>query len=727
MLSGRYRKYFLYEWSATYTLVDAHSGGVSMISYWAPNSADKPVGISLELSTSDATMSDDTELTVTIPVLAYSGTFNTGGFLASCTARIEIDNLTVYMHPVAPNPYGGWSLRFDELRIYLNGVLVHTIGAQTILSAYFTPAGIPLLGVPPRVTGNGGIGTVPVAGSALSCATEYETTEDGACQFSGGWRLKVNAGDAWQSAPVSLNLPSVSMPEGCDCSIALPEWPSLTVTDTWSGSGTAGSVLVSRCEKTATGEQCTPCGDLHVVIPTIRDVYKGTLTYKTYSSSFMLLPNCPKSVRRWKPANYRQMVLRGGFPQSFSQGIATCGPWDVDPDLQLSNSTTPEVYPALTAYLANVGDAVHTIEDPFGYDSYAPASTGRTIGQSISYSQVTTQNGLCGLFVDPSGLPSCTLPADSTCYASEIKAAYVSVQTSLDNPYIAPNYDHDDDECRLINTWFSPHISYFVWFPPNTIDTDMNGIPEDQNIWPVRTTPYPVEYWLDVRSQYGYQSALPVGEQTRTRNQLPMDGLSYHDLGVWIMVVTGGLLGTQGIHSGFWGSQNFIVDDFAPPASLAFDSTSEDLFTATNCTLSFGGGGITVTPDPGETELTIECDLGSFSTYPYMYPHLAAMFALDWTVSGATVAVYFVSREGTTRLITDTPGTFARPLGLDGKYAYSYAQDYGTGRLYDTGEDNPLLVSGISADVMGDPESAHFFQMLAGRGASKLRWVITIT
>lgn len=724
MLSGRYRKYFRYQWQGSYSLgADTPSGGVSMISYWAPTSIDKPVGISAVLSTSDASMSDDTTLEVIIPVISYSDSWTTGAFQSSGTFTIEIKDLELYIHPVAPNPYGGWSFRYSSIDIYLDGVLKDTIGAGTIVSAYFTPAGIPLIGVPPRVTGDGGIGTEPINGATVDCTAETTTTEDGVCQFTGGWRVKVNDGDDWQSAPVEIGLPSVSMPGGCSCSVDLPDFPSLAVTNTWNAQGTAGARLTTECEQTANDEQCDPCSGFKVIIPAIRDIYKGTLTYETWSSTFMLLPNCPKSVKRWKPQNYRQLVLRAGFPETLAQGIATCGPWSTTPDVTISNVTTPEVYPELSAYLANVGNATHTIEDPFGYDSIAPASVGRSIGRSIKYSQTFSQAGLCGLTMEASGLPTCTLPATTTCYAAESLTSIFYVQ---DDANIVPDHDHLDDECRLINTWFSPHASYFVWFPSNTIDTDGDGIPEDQGQWEVKGTPYPREYFEESRSQWLYQSSLPVGEQTRNRNHLPLDPLSYHDFGTWIQVLTGGLVGAQGMHSGFWGQSNLICENFNPPTSLAFNSTSEDLFSATNCTLAFGSD-ITVTPDTGETLLTIDIDLATeqnFATFPYLYAAWASQFAVSWEADNIdSIAVYLVGVQGTSKLLTTVTGTFARPLGLDGKYAYSYAQDYGTGRLLDTGVDSGL--GGISAGRMSDAIGSMFFGLLAGRQAVKLRFAIT--
>lgn len=722
MLSGRYRYYAAYQWEMSYNLTDAESGGVSMTSYYAPNSADKPIGIQMALSTNLS--ADETELAVSIPALLYSDTFTTGAFQSNASATLTINDLEIYIRPTGLNPFGGWFVQWSSIEIYLEGALVDTIPSNIVVSSYFTPAGIPLIGVPPRLTGAGGVGVIPVNGSFPTCTTEYETIEDGACTFTGGWRVKMTSDGEWKSAPLSVHFPNATPDLECPCSIDLPDWPSYSFTNCWNAQGTAGAKLTNKCELIGEDLQCDPCAPYKLLQPTIYDLYKGTTTYETWSSTVMLLPNVPKEVKRWKSANYQQMVLRAGFPAAIGQAFHVCGPWGVDPGTTITNTVTEETYPSLPAYLANVGNAAHEIEDPMGYDSYAPAAIGRSIGQAIGYNGVTTQFGLCGLTLETSGLPLCSSVASSTCYAAEGKQWPLAVEDSIDNPYMLGAHDHEDEEVRLINTWFSPHASYFVWFPPNTEDTDGDSIPDEQTQWQVGGADIARQYWEDVRSQWLSQDDLPTGEKTANRNHLPLDGLTYHDIGLWINVLTS-QFGGDGMHSGFWGVHNFIVDQFAPPSSLAYDSTSEPLFTATNCTLSFGGGGITVTPDPGETELTVECDLGSFTTYPYMYPHIAAMFELGWTVTGATVAVYLVSREGTSKLITTTPGTFARPLGLDSKYAYSYAQDYGAGYLYDQGEDS--MLTGDSADMMSEPEDTHFFQMLAGRGAAKLRWVITVT
>jgi hypothetical protein len=212
----------------------------------APNAVDKNTGIQIALATT--LPGDETEFAVSIPAILYSDTFTTGAFQTSATGTLTINDLEIYIEPVPFNPLGGWRVQWSSIVLELDGSTVHTIPGNSITCPYFAPAGLPLFGVPPTLTGSGGVGVVPVAGSFPTCTTEYETVEDGACTFTGGWRVKMTSTSDWQSAPMSVYFPTANPAGGCVCSIDLPDWPAFDFDNTWNARGTAGSKVTQRCE-----------------------------------------------------------------------------------------------------------------------------------------------------------------------------------------------------------------------------------------------------------------------------------------------------------------------------------------------------------------------------------------------------------------------------------------------------------------------------------------------
>lgn len=723
MLAGLKFRCHQLRWRVGYTIPSFSAtaldvtAGASLTSYWTPDLLLKNTGIQLAVSATTLG-TDRTTVSLLVPDLGISEVHDVPGFQDAAEAVLEIDDLRLIN---AFNPSIGYvqRLTWEAARLYLDGVLKWTGGAIEIESPRFAASGIPLLGVPPTLAHSATVSPEFAEGSFATCPSGLDI--DVASENYGAWEIKWTSDGAWQSAPIAFTLPSVGMPDDCPCELTLPESAVITAENTADVRIRGGMRLLDDCEMIAENEECDPCppGTLSGP-PQVRDVFKATRRLDTWGGSVMLLPNVEKSVRRWKPLNYRMMVLRGGFPQVKANAVTTCGPWGSlsDPE-QISNIVNPEVFPAQTAILSNVGDATHPIEDTMARESIAPGSTFRRRGESVKYYQTTIVPATCDP-EDPDpedlGYPPCSLPPSQTCSVSESRTSIAWVQDGIENPYILPALDHLDDVCRYIDTICSPHWSYFAWFPANTIDTDEDGLPDSQDQWPLFGDPIPVEYWLKVRQQWGFHSALPESEQTRRRTSLPMDPLYWGHLSPIVR-------DQIGVHSNWWGQQNFIVDDWQPPLSRSYSEESEDLISTINCSAVAAPSGLTVTPHPFETSLTIDFDLGSLNTYPYLFPAIADRIEL--LVEPENVTAFQVklvsSISGATKLLATSNGVYARPIGMDDGYAFSF-QDHGAGFFPEIGVD--LLPSGQSEELMVDAETATTFEMLAGRGAAKLRFEI---
>ncbi len=712
-LLGRKSYAYLCEWRVSYDVPSFASGGLetsagaSLTSYFAPDLLTLAAGIQLSVTSTTAGV-DHTDVSLSIPSAFVSELHSEAGFDSSADATLEMYDLELQ------NTSLGLVLSWSAMKLYLRGVLKWTGGSGSVLGPRYAPSGIPLFGIPPELGHSGGFSPVPVAASHAVCGSLL--VADMAISATGGVRWKATAESEFVSCPMYLELPTASMPEDCDC--ALPESAAISVTDTGSCTVRGGNRVTDTCELIIENGECDPCGvGTHATTPRVFNRFKTTRTYDTWGSTIWLLPDLEKSVRRWKDANYAQNILRMGFPRVTANAVGTCGAWGGDTDSEVSS---PEVYPSVAALLSNVGNDTHAIEDVMQRRTIAPATLARSRGVSTHYNDVTLSPAICSLGGAPGDLyPVCDTPDDSTCFASEVVTSISDVETGSENPYILSRFDHNDWRARYIDTVCSPHWSYFVWFPPNTLDADGDGEIDSQDQWMVDGDIIPVEYWIQGRQQWGFQASLPADEKTKRRSSLPMDPLYTGHLSPIVR-------GDIGVHSNWWGSENFLVWDDQPPASRAYDSSSSSLISGVNCTLSFGPTGITATPDPGETTLTIEIDQGSTAiagVFPFGYPLISSSIAVS--VDPGNVASWeaqWVSVLGATKRFATADGTYPRPVGVDNGYAFSYAQDQGGGFVFDEGSDS--LPSGESSTVMGDPITVHGFEMIAGRGAAALRFVI---
>lgn len=648
-------------------------------------------------------------LGVDLPITLSSTVIVTGGI----PYVVQIDDGVLYSMAG-----GGWRLKFSALRVYLNGSLVHSEGATTLDNTYFfSTSGIPLLGIPPRYTASAAVNPVPMIG-AVDHSTVIGSSESyGKARITdAAWRFQTPGSSEWQGLPVLVDLLDVPTDDECDC--PSPDPATLTAETTSSVEISAEQHLERETTLHLTGQPlyCTngPATSGHV------DVYKSRLTWWGNSAQVTTVPNLPASVKRIGPG-HREVVYRGGMPRTQRTAFHTCGVDGVGSGVH-TIPAIDEVHPRQSRLIAVVGNDTHPIEDTLSFPVPAPAEHSEFRYESFGYTAQVVGPVACPMALpeEPPGtvLPP-TAPPDEICYVTQGAAFTPIVDDDIDNPDLLPYLYHADPLVRYVNYWGSRHWSFFDWFPRNTIDTDDDGIPDAQNIWKVFLDKISNGYWLSKGDQYCEHPSLPVAERTLRRTTLFTAPLLYGSQ-------AGFIEGVFGAPASWWGDETFRVDAASPLTELELNELSETSWVFEDCSGTFGVDGITLTPDPGKTIIKAKVALGSFTQWPYLFPHIASEFEVDWEPANIVqVVVELVGHSGSKVELTRLPGRFLRPSnGSDSIYSGSYAQDLGQFYFDDKGFD--LLDPGDSEATMVDPERVHAFSLLAGRTAAELLFTIEV-
>ncbi len=645
----------------------------------------------------------------------------TGGWQGSLSGRLEIDNIKLHLVQVAG--VFKYRLSWTAMRFYAGATLVWTGVSGSFYSGYITATGVPLIGIPGTLTGSAGVnpapilGAIPTAGCATSALASYSAQGTG----TGGWRFKESGSGAWSTLPVTYQdepVPAIAC--GVTATVVEP-----VATTTYDGSvsfmaevtdETVAGTVVTNCQMCSTG-----LGSGWTFTP-----YHRTIAYRFRGASIMLLPNLDKSVERWGDgADYGALIARYGLPWTKRTASASCFNYVTSADTATGTSTV-EVHPEYTSFLAKVENAPHVIEDPFNEVSYAPYFYEGFEYRARGTCVLTGPAGVC-----PAPAPEAP-PADPPTYCGPSYADAIShtvssqfVTLTQDDHGAGANVDllsplyHVDTAPRYLNYVVHPHWSYQYWFPANTRDTDGDGILDVQTVWKLFGADSPNEYWHDLRSQWISHPSLPGGENDRTRNSLVSAPLRDGALSYWMRDTW---FGTE---TSWWGIHRFKARDWTPLANKSADIDSSSLWSALDATLSFGA--VYVTVNPSATPCTVYMDLGSLSVEPYLYPHLAKKIILDWVGTNVTsLSCYLDSADGSESvLIATSAGTWDIPItGKDAKYAGSWKQDFGAGYISDEGVDS--LPSGISGATMGDTERVVAFSMIGGQQGKRLRFVIEV-
>jgi len=399
-----------------------------------------------------------------------------------------------------------------------------------------------------------------------------------------------------------------------------------------------------------------------------------------------------RTVERLGP-DYAALVYRGGFPSAEMKGWSTC---DVDYPFDGAATTTvsTQSYAGADEILARVAEPSHALENPFAAPVRAPMFR-TTIRVTMDAAEVLLAGQYSQAFPYLADPYSAVLPHLIHSYGG---AGYYG--GSNPNPWYYGN------------TVCSPHASCILWFPP-----EESGALKSYE-WPVvGSRANPQEYWFWDRQQWCYHPALPVDEATARR----------HDVVVEPMM-DGGLTGLfeawYGQPTSHWGISRFASERLWGYRSASHVLNDADLWSATLCSIAHGAD-MTVTADPGETEVEIACDLTSWADGPRWASALTMLATLDW--ADAEVVVWVDGADGTRARMATAPTVDAPwPAGTASVYVGSWARAFGVPlfTVEDLGAD--LHPDGDSTTWMLSEELASVYGLLPHRNAKRLVFAITM-
>lgn len=644
--------------------------------------------------------SDVSGYSFTIPSLGISESASPGTYADSVEATVEIDDYKLYVHNS-----GVWRLRYGAIRLYFNGGLINswtggTLDGTTVLN----PWSMPFLGVYPKLHGTIAATWTqgfPTIGPFSSVPFDWDEEASADQTLGGGIRfLQDSNWFAWSVTASSPSYPSVG--GACAASVG-----GVDASDTWN------TTLSQSSSRREVGAFCTETdpnvsGGVAVIR---RDVWTvGELS----KAEAWLWPDNERGVQRWVPSDYRALWFRWGFPWATGQGAASYQAFD-DPIPSLpapyEDSQTDEttILAAKTQLLGAVGPSAHTIEDAMSTALPMPTILSGSYARQQEASDTQEYSGfrlsdwfpiVDGVYTGlPPACPNSAFDPPNACFADQSWEYPYRVQTVDDSSGDIPNvHRHRHPYVRLWATWFNPHWSYGLWFPPDDADESVQ--------WKIGGgSAAAKDYWLLIAQQHITHPALSLSEDKQTRNFVISEPLQYSGLRDLI----------ESSYLNQWTSWVGIsrFEAIAPviPATKTLDATSEPSWSAEDAALSFGAD-ITIDADgSGPATITIKLDIGRFDDSAYQYPYLCKSVFLNWETSNIDeVRVFLESYTGRKVLLEQTPGdgfttrnvVYDLPRGSDDKYAGSYAQDHALGYIPDTGTDSQP--EGISAALMADTE-----------------------
>jgi hypothetical protein len=712
--------------TATFTRSDTQGvqAGASLVTEFATDAILTATGLNLTIETEIANGDVDGDgvsvQRCEIPALGIDEDVSTSaGWVGTLSVRVEFDAVRVWSVAVG----GVFKIRVEAsaVRVYIGGSLVYTHGSFQLDSSFWAPSGIPLFGIPPTLAASASVNPAIAQGALDGVCEERNIYATAEIDAAGGFRFKLRGEGTWSTLPVSL---SILAPPALACDISATRDDPVATT-TWEA--TASAYQASSDVSTYRGTQeCDQCTNGTATVPAVYDVWDRVVEWTSRSAQVTLIPSLAKSVERWGDgSDYRALIERGGLPWAKSSSAAYCTDWWAD--TTDTDTDESELHPEYTAMLLPVDNAASTIEDPFGEVSYAPYQFSTLYFRARNFCISLVSPGTCPA-VEPETPPGTIIPCvtgDQDAFTSQIVSQFLpDVQESSgagSNPDMLSYLDHAEPLHRYVNYNTNPHWSYSYYFPPNTEDTDDDGIDDQQQVWQLDGSDIAYEYYTDSRRQWITHPALDPADDHQTTNSLvsaPLrDGqMSLKWKGIW------------GTETSPWGITRFIPYEWDPLTSVTLDSGSDDLWSGEDCTLSFGA---TVVVNPSADECTVDLDLASFLHPPYFYPQICGSVTLGWALTNVdNIAVYLVNALGEEFLITDNvEGTFSYSSLIatleDSYYAGSWKQDFGVGYITDEGGDT--LASGVSAGTMGDSERVTAFHLLHGLQGAKLRYKITPT
>jgi hypothetical protein len=643
-----------------------------------------------------------------------------------------------------------FQFRCSEIEWKVAGVhVVTSIDATgfTMSGVRFTPAGVPVFGVPPALSSSCSANPqnpwfpgqiwAPVFQSPAINGVEMTTLA------SGGYRSLVD-GD-YVSHPVDLNIKEA--PAGA-CSLSRSNF---SVSTTW------GASVSSYCKQRTTflsGGTVT-CDD---GCPGTADiVYQRWLVTKEQefrSGSVTLLPSMAQTINSFDPTiaigDFSALIYRYDFPavKALSSTRNCAGAW-TEPCVSLPPEPDPDTcgtyvasestyvprharYPDLPQ-IVNADSTTHEIFDPLDDTTYAPYTftSERLEVETVFYTSALSCQPFEG--GGPSGEDCCgELSSPRTYDYCEITGSFPHTEDSdvvtHQNPYlyhsVLPDMsDKNNSHARYINN-MCRMWGYFYYFP-----ADSDGSHWKVSLLGAGSAPEKVnsdDYWVPRRNQYFDVAGMLEAEKTKHRNKIISCPLSE------------GILAST-VKDNFFANANTSwvgISRFKPrvPAMPEFKyMNTQSAYSLTDCTItSFNTGTYAVTLQPSATNIVVEVDLGSFTVEPYMFPHVADRAAVSWQLTNLDdLSVYWVNEYGEKFLFASKatgPGTYSKDVeSLESKYAGTWGQDFsptGSG-VIDEGIDTDVT-DGKSTASMASAELSHALCLVGGRTAGKIRFEIKV-
>ncbi len=400
-------------------------------------------------------------------------------------------------------------------------------------------------------------------------------------------------------------------------------------------------------------------------------------------------------INRVDPDVYRAMWYRGGLPNTELYMNEVCYGGSLFATTSGPDITYDEVHQQYSEILSSVTGSSHVIEDPLDRTAYAFCQKHAHV-----YEDDGTESGTNG--VDwTTGFNKCDRLGTATDFITLL--------------------DHISDLGRYVNSHVNPHWSYFLWFP-----SDLETGPIGGDEWPINSTrALPEDYWTKIRDQRSAHTALPRGENTQTRSSVLFEPLYYGGLSSYIVNNYFGNTYTSWV-----GLTRFDVEAISPLAEDAYDSGSSSLWSATDASLAFGAGGVTVTADGGITDIEVKVEIASYSQALRIFAYICKQLKWDINDSGdgySNLSIALENPHGDEVEIATAFGSswVDKVAAKDSKYAGDWDQDWAVD-LAVTIEGADTEAEGESATIEADALRSHFYQLLLGWGAKYLKFSLTL-
>jgi hypothetical protein len=598
-----------------------------------------------------------------------------------------------------PNqPSGGYSASGSRIDIYFQNWRMYGVnpgGTNYLTHVFWDSIQIWVNGTLSTTLGSGdqvstalGPAWVPLFCGLVQMSGDCTTNVSGSVQ--GGWNYQPVISGPWVSPPIAF-APNVDAPLSGPGEQIGPGSYSAPVTVTApfglssagivSGSTTASvTINVSQAAFISTG-------------PTQTRQY-GTV---------VIIPNLPKQIVRMN-TDYGATFWSFASPEVETNSTRSIsylynyGSPSLDYSITGTLQNTSAIFTRTAPGSQEVGASTSSLESYFGPPTYSMVQTRNYREQAMS-TTLTEIEGINTLF--PAAMDS-------------IDGAESWSLGAYDMP---PYMFHQDIRVNYFNSAVChPHWSIGYFTGPWTYEAA-------PLYWSAADgSPY---YWGPVREQY-----LSAQQRRNDIYSCPLESSGYTPfLDSYFQSNTGSGMRWIGVC-------RFYGQDVVPPSSLTLDSTSSASWIVdSGCTLSFGSGGITITPSATvcKFDLVLISTNYSYAEQPWLYPAIAQSVLLNWPTTNITqVVVYTVSEDGSTKVLlaqpsdtTTTPDVnYTLPRAQDAAYAGSWGLDNSYGGVTDSGVDVPS--GGISSAVLNDAALTGEFGLLLGSQAVKLHFEVTV-